>query len=92
MDYVKQNRNALYLRKNKVTELILTQRVGLHVGWAGLLLIGFPLIANQSLPFLLLYISDLGYTLIASATFVLGWSLVRMVLVTSLSQKAKFPL
>ena len=57
--------------------------LGLHVAWALILLIGFPLIANQSLPFLMLYIPDLGYTLIVSAVFVFGWGFLRMMLVFS---------
>ena len=55
--------------------------LALHLAWASLLLIGFPLVANQSLPFLMLYIPDLGYTLVVSAMLILGWGLVRMALI-----------
>ncbi|MBK8902999.1 MAG: beta-lactamase family protein [Anaerolineaceae bacterium] len=56
----------------------------LHLAWTALLLIGFPLIAGRSLFFLILYIPDLGYTLLASAALALVWSLYRMVWVRRL--------
>ena len=54
--------------------------LGLEAAWALLLLIGFPQIANQSLSFLMLYIPDLGYTLVVSAVLVPGWGILRTAL------------
>lgn len=63
--------------------------LALHVAWASLLLLGFPQVANQSLPFLMLYIPDLGYTLVVSALLILGWGILRTALAFFVLQNTK---
>jgi len=63
--------------------------LGLEAAWALLLLTGFPQVSNQSLSFLMLYIPDLGYTLVVSAVLVLGWGILRTALAFLLQWNAK---
>jgi CubicO group peptidase (beta-lactamase class C family) len=63
--------------------------LGLEAAWALLLLAGFPKVANQSLSFLMLYIPDLGYSLVVSAILVLCWGMLRTALVFLLLWNAK---
>jgi hypothetical protein len=53
------------------------------------LLVGFPKVANQSLSFLILYIPDLGYSLVVSAVLVFGWGMFRTGLIFLLLWNAK---
>jgi CubicO group peptidase (beta-lactamase class C family) len=56
----------------------LTPHLTLAIVWPLLLLIGLPNATGRSLPFLILYIPDLGYLLIISAALPLIWLLVRI--------------
>jgi len=50
--------------------------LALALTWALLLLLGLPQVGGRSLPFLLLYVPDLGYMLIASAALALAWGII----------------
>ncbi len=56
----------------------LTPNLVLAIAWPLLLLLGVPVATGRSLPFLLLYIPDLGYLLVTSAAFAPIWLLVRI--------------
>jgi len=53
--------------------------VGLPLVWTLLLLIGFPQISSRSLQFLLLFIPDFGYLLIASSVLSVVWGSLKIV-------------
>ena len=90
-------RSVITLRRWRVTpeqrQRGLIRRIALPLGleavWALLLLIGFPQVSNQSLSFLMLFIPDLGYTLVVSAILVLGWGILRTALAFFLLWDAK---
>lgn len=71
------NRTGGRMSGGRIQKAVAPQ-LALAVVWPLLLLLGVPNAAGRSLPFMLLYVPDLGYLLLLSAALAAIWLLVRV--------------